>query len=204
MAAMTVTAAPEEHLPVVGFVGHSGVGKTTLLERLIPPLTTRGLAVGVVKHASHGFLADRPGKDSYRLYESGANAVALISHEQIATFTRPGPAAGTDVSLAAVLASLPRDLDLVLAEGFSWEPIPRVVLFRQHGEPAPEHTERGEVLERVCVPSAPPGKPPAFSDTLISSLVLLLVARIDKLDEASVAPRGLKQSAAAIDRRSPQ
>jgi molybdopterin-guanine dinucleotide biosynthesis protein MobB len=203
---MTTTATPGTQLPIVGFVGHSGVGKTTLLERLIPPLTGRGLAVGVVKHASHGFLADRPGKDSYRLYESGANAVALISHQQVATFIRTEPAAETDVSLADALAGLPRDLDLVLAEGFSWEPIPRVVLFRQHEEPAPEHIERGEVIERVCVPSAPPGKPPLFSETLIDSLVRLVVARIAEMDEPSGIHRSLKRPAAALCRyrRSPQ
>ena len=60
---------------VVGLVGRSGSGKTSLLESLIPALTARGLAVGAVKHTSHGFTADRPGKDSYRLYESGAESL---------------------------------------------------------------------------------------------------------------------------------
>jgi len=50
--------------PAVGFVGSSGSGKTTLIERLVPILSTRGLRVGVLKHAQRDFDVDRPGKDS--------------------------------------------------------------------------------------------------------------------------------------------
>jgi molybdopterin-guanine dinucleotide biosynthesis protein B len=172
-------------VPVVGFVGPSGVGKTSLLERLVEALSRRGLAVAAVKHASHGFLADRPGKDSYRLYEAGAEAVALISREQVATFTRAAGRGAKEVSIAAVLEGLPQRLDVVLAEGFSWESIPRVVLFRSGEEPASEHVERGEVLARVCAPRAPEGEPPAFSDTLIESLIRLVEARIGVASGAS-------------------
>jgi molybdopterin-guanine dinucleotide biosynthesis protein B len=174
-------------VPVVGFVGPSGVGKTSLLECLVVGLGRRGLAVAAVKHASHGFLADRPGKDSYRLYEAGAEAVALISREQVATFARTAGSGAKDVSLAAALEGLPEGLDVVLAEGFSWESIPRVVLFRSGEEPAPEHVERGEVLARVCAPPAPEGEPPAFSDALIESLIELIEARIGVAGGASDA-----------------
>ena len=85
---------PTEGPLVVGFVGPSNVGKTSLLERLIPALAARGLSVAAVKHSSHGFAADRPGKDSHRLYTAGAAAVALISREQLATFTRRDESVG--------------------------------------------------------------------------------------------------------------
>jgi molybdopterin-guanine dinucleotide biosynthesis protein B len=172
------TQNSERAVPVVGFVGPSGVGKTSLVERLVAELTRRGLSVGAVKHASHGFLADRPGKDSHRFYESGAAAVALISREQIATFTRSERDAGEEVSLADVLATLPGDLDLVLAEGFSWEPIPRVVLLRDDEEPAPAHVQSGEVLEVVSVPDPPYGDKPEYSETLIEMLAHMLEARV--------------------------
>jgi molybdopterin-guanine dinucleotide biosynthesis protein MobB len=178
---------PDRATPVVGFVGPSGVGKTSLVERLVAELTRRGLSVGVVKHASHGFLADRPGKDSHRFYESGADAVALISREQIATFIRVKRGVGEEVSLADTLATLPAGLDLVLAEGFSWEPIPRVVLVREDEEPAPAHVENGEVLEVVSAPSPPYDDKPEFPGALIEALSRLLEARVRRVGSARYA-----------------
>ena len=49
---------------VVSFVGRSNSGKTTLLARLVEALKERGLKVGVIKHAHHGFDLDREGSDS--------------------------------------------------------------------------------------------------------------------------------------------
>ena len=155
---------------VVGVAGRSGSGKTSLLELLIPHLASRGLAVGTVKHTSHGFLADRPGKDSYRLYESGATSVALISGQQLATFTRRSDDASLDVSLDTALASLPGDLDVVLVEGFSWEPIPRFVLVPDSESPIPEHLSRGEVLGILRVPAKPDRSKPSFPQTLVESV----------------------------------
>jgi molybdopterin-guanine dinucleotide biosynthesis protein MobB len=163
---------------LIGFAGHSGVGKTSLLVSLIGALRRRGYAVGALKHSSHGFLADRPGKDSYRLYESGAEAVALISLEQIATFTRSDPAVEGEVSLAAAMATLPAGLDVILAEGFSWEPIPRVVLYPEEKEPSPEHLSRGEVIALVAVPAAEPECPPVFAPQQIQELLEKIEERI--------------------------
>ncbi|MDX2457624.1 MAG: molybdopterin-guanine dinucleotide biosynthesis protein MobB, partial [Gammaproteobacteria bacterium] len=41
------------HKPVLGFAAFSGTGKTTLLEKLIPQLTERGIRISMVKHAHH-------------------------------------------------------------------------------------------------------------------------------------------------------
>jgi len=165
---------------VVGVAGRSGSGKTSLLELLIPCLAARGLAVGAVKHTSHGFLADRPGKDSHRLYDAGAASVALISRQQLATFTRRDDEASSDVSLAAALASLPGDLDVVLVEGFSWEPIPRFVLVPDSESPIPEHLSRGEVLRIVKIPPQREGERPELSRTLIDSLADEVIRLIDE------------------------
>ena len=155
---------------VFGVVGRSGSGKTSLLELLIPHLTKRGLAIGTVKHTSHGFLADRPGKDSYRLYESGAAAVALISRQQLATFTRRSDDASPDVSLDTALASLPEGLDVVLVEGFSWEPIPRFVLVPDSESPLPDHVSRGEVLGILRIPAKADGRKPSFSQAIVEAI----------------------------------
>ena len=53
--------------PVLGFAAFSGVGKTTLLRKLLPLLTEQGIRVGVIKHAHHDFDIDKPGKDEEKL-----------------------------------------------------------------------------------------------------------------------------------------
>jgi len=160
----------------VGVVGSSGVGKTSLLEELIPELAERGLAVGVVKHASHGFDLDRPGKDSHRLYASGPAAVALASDDQVATLVRSEPA--QCASLAGAMAGLPSDLDVVLVEGFAWEPIPRVVLVGSSETPRREHQERGPVLHIIEVTQPRPGAKPVFARALVREVAQAIVHRL--------------------------
>ena len=161
---------------VIGIVGRSGSGKTSLLERLIAALEARGIAVGAAKHASHGFLADRPGKDSYRLFESGAHAVALVSLEQSATFTR----CAQPPSIAAALAALPPDLDLVLAEGFSWEPIPRVLVRGPGRAPKPDDLSGGEVIGVAEVRAYPDDGPALFDPAVLEALVAKIASYVDR------------------------
>ncbi|PIW26925.1 MAG: molybdopterin-guanine dinucleotide biosynthesis protein B [Rhodospirillales bacterium CG15_BIG_FIL_POST_REV_8_21_14_020_66_15] len=66
-------------MKVFGLVGWSGSGKTTLLVRLIPELTSRGLAVSTMKHTHHNFDIDQKGKDSYEHRAAGATEVMLTS-----------------------------------------------------------------------------------------------------------------------------
>jgi len=119
-------AAEEVHLPpMVSIVGHSGAGKTTLIERLIPSLKARGLAVGTVKHDVHGFDMDRPGKDSWRHKAAGASTTVLASPSRVAMVM--------DVErdpLPSELAPLFRGLDIVLAEGYKRGDRPKVEVFR--------------------------------------------------------------------------
>jgi len=81
--------------PIISIVGRSGAGKTTVLEPLIAELARRGLRVGVLKHSAHGFEMDREGKDTWRHRRAGAQAVGIMSPDEI-----------------AVIRSLPRELPL--------------------------------------------------------------------------------------------
>ena len=69
-------------MKVFGIAGHSGMGKTTLLERLVPELTSRGLSVSLIKHSHKAIDIDRPGKDSYRLRIAGCSEVVLLGNER--------------------------------------------------------------------------------------------------------------------------
>ena len=46
---------------VLAVSGVHNSGKTTLLEKLLPVLRSRGLKVGVIKHDGHDFTPDVPG-----------------------------------------------------------------------------------------------------------------------------------------------
>ncbi|MBI4003714.1 MAG: molybdopterin-guanine dinucleotide biosynthesis protein B [Candidatus Omnitrophica bacterium] len=94
--------------------GPSGSGKTTLIERLLPRLAERGLKVGTIKHAHHGLTLDAEGKDSWRMWQAGAAAVAVASPHE--TFVRQR---GGEPSLESLLALMPGELDCILVEGFA-------------------------------------------------------------------------------------
>ena len=106
------------------FAAWSGTGKTTYLTKLIPCLKARGLRVAAVKHDVHGLSLDVPGKDSRRLAESGADAVAVVSGGEC-LLVEPVP-----LTLETVLRRLPPS-DIVLAEGFKDSPWPKIALYRQ-------------------------------------------------------------------------
>jgi molybdenum cofactor guanylyltransferase len=107
--------------PVLAVCGFSGSGKTTLLEAAIPHLITRGLAVAAIKHDSHGFVVDKEGKDSERLFRAGATVALRGPTEQ---FLRRG--ASSALTLEATLSDLARDHDLLLVEGHKDTPLPKL------------------------------------------------------------------------------
>ena len=97
--------------PVLGFAAFSGTGKTTLLEKLIPELTARGLVVAVVKHDAHGLKFDHEGKDSSRFSNAGAAYSIVSGPDQAAVFIRKNLQPEDAFKFAP-------DADLILVEGY--------------------------------------------------------------------------------------
>ncbi len=119
---------------VLGVVGWSGSGKTSLLEGLIGRLAGQGLRINVVKHSHHDVELEPPRKDSARLRMAGAAEVMLASPYRVAILRELRGA--EEPSLAQHLARL-APADLTLVEGYKWERIPKLEVFRPSlGKPA--------------------------------------------------------------------
>ena len=113
--------------PVLAVVGWSGSGKTTLLEWLVSQLAARGLRVNIVKHSHHDIELEPPHKDSARLRMAGAAEVMIASPYRYAIL-RELRGEG-EPPLAEQIARL-APADLTLVEGYKWEPLPKLEVFR--------------------------------------------------------------------------
>ncbi len=128
---------------VVSIVGHSGAGKTTLVEKLIPELCARGVKVATIKHAHHKVELDTPGKDSFRYKEAGAVMSMLLTRDALQLVADAKEQREPEQLAQRFLG----EADFVLAEGFSNAPGAKI-----------------EVLRRAC------NKPPrcAIEDGLVA------------------------------------
>ena len=114
-------------IPLICVVGRSGAGKTTLLEKLIPELKRRGYRVATIKHHVHrgGLEFDRPGKDSWRHAQAGADHVTLVGPGGVASVRRVAREPSLDEVAAAI-----HDVDIILVEGYKWAARPKIEVVR--------------------------------------------------------------------------
>lgn len=167
--------------PAVCIAGWSNAGKTTLMERLIPALTTKGLRVGVIKHTHHPLPTDKPGCDTQRYRTAGASVVALAAPEgMLLTEHRPQ-------NLTQALAAL-HEVDLVLVEGFDKEAcLPTLEVWRDTSQPMRSSVKwrRALVTDLPCASDVPVFSPEDVED--IADCVLSLAAEQQtQADEAAL------------------
>jgi molybdopterin-guanine dinucleotide biosynthesis protein B len=114
-------------VPIVSIVGKSGIGKTTLIEKLLSDLTRRGYRIATVKHDVHGFEVDQEGKDSWRHKKAGAHTVVISSPQKIALIRD----VERDLTLEEIREKFIQDVDLILSEGYKKDVQPKIEVFRK-------------------------------------------------------------------------
>ncbi len=137
-----------DQLPVFAICGWSGSGKTTLIEQVLPLLIEKGLKVAVVKHDAHGIDVDRPGKDSDRFFQAGADVLLEGPKEK---FFRTHHGDGGE--LEPILLSLAASYDFVLVEGHKGTPLTKVWIAGENETVPPPG-----VTDVVAVLPAGPGR----------------------------------------------
>jgi molybdopterin-guanine dinucleotide biosynthesis protein B len=141
---------------VISIVGHSGSGKTTLIEQLIPALTRHGLRVATLKNAHHNVQLDTPGKDSWRYTQAGAARSLLVTQSGVQMVDTKVE----DRSPQALAQQFMAGMDVVLAEGFSHAPGPKIEVLRRACATTPRcSVEEGVVALVTDVAEAHPQLP---------------------------------------------
>ena len=152
---------------IFGLAGWSGSGKTTLMTALIPELAARGLSVSTIKHAHHEFDVDRPGKDSWRHRQAGAQEVMVASSRRWALMRELRDAQEPSLDELVARMSL---VDLLLVEGWKRHPHPKIEVHRPSLGKPPLYPEDPWVVAiasdeqlQAPVPLLPLGDPQAVA-----------------------------------------
>ncbi|AAC07295.1 molybdopterin-guanine dinucleotide biosynthesis protein B [Aquifex aeolicus] len=108
-------------MKVIAFVGKHNVGKTTLIERLIPKLKEKGYRVCYLKHDPKGHgVTDKEGSDTHRISKL-VEKLALLSPNRV-TYWEWG-----EFKPLEIVKRFFSDCDIVILEGFKWEEeIPKI------------------------------------------------------------------------------
>lgn len=111
---------------IVAIVGNSESGKTTLIEKLLGELKSRGYRVATVKHAPHGITVDQPDTDSWRHLRAGSEATIVSTPERM-VLIKPVAA---DLTLDEITRFFGEDYDIILTEGFKQANAPKIEVHR--------------------------------------------------------------------------
>ena len=117
--------------PIVSVMGNSKSGKTTLIEKLVQELKSRGYRVATIKHIPQGVNFDNPGKDSWHHIQAGSEATAISSPDKI-IMIKP---VVQDATLEEVAHLLGDDYDIILTEGFKRGNAPKIQVHRKDAGP---------------------------------------------------------------------
>lgn len=103
-------------------------GKTRLILALVRELTQRNHRVATIKHIFEGTF-DTAYKDTWKHFHEGANPIIAVSAKELVSVQ-----AVTTPSLERALQAVPREVDVVLIEGFKASNYPKIIVARSLSE----------------------------------------------------------------------
>jgi len=176
---------------VLAVVGRREAGKTRVIESLVRAFKARGLRVATAKHVpEEEFSLDKPGKDSWRHAEAGADAVTIVAPREVSTIRR---LRGRGLTFEDVLAMASEGCDVLLLEGFksmvgSRPDVPKVAVVKRPEE-AKDIEAEGRL--RPILAFVGPGKAeglgaPYFSFSELGELAEFILERFKPGEKPSV------------------
>ena len=117
--------------PIVSIVGRSKSGKTTLIEKLIVELKSRGYHVATAKHTHRDMTLPESDKDSDRHLKAGSEASLIVDPHGL-MMIRP---LQKELTLAQIAQIIGEDYDLILTEGYKQDDAPKIEVHRKENAP---------------------------------------------------------------------
>ncbi|MGA9695395.1 MAG: molybdopterin-guanine dinucleotide biosynthesis protein B [Dehalococcoidales bacterium] len=117
--------------PIISIVGRSKSGKTTLIEKLIVELKSRGYHVATAKHTHRDMTAPQSDKDSDRHLWAGSEASLIIDPHGL-MMIKP---LQQELTLAQIAQIIGEDYDLILTEGYKADDAPKIEVHRKDNAP---------------------------------------------------------------------
>ncbi len=160
---------------IISIIGKSESGKTTLVEKLIGELKSRGYRVATIKHAQDMDI-DHPGTDSWRHIQAGSEATVVSSQDKL-VLIKPTESDATLDDLAPLFGE---DYDIILAEGFKQDDAPKIEVHRKGSGPP-----LTDIKKLIAIATDEPleTKTRQFSLSDVKGLV-------DLLEEGFIKPQG--------------
>lgn len=131
---------------IIAVSGIKNSGKTTLIERLVSELASRGKRVAVIKHDGHDFECDIPGTDTRRFAEQGAYGTACFSANRM--FVQR---IGTGDSYDQLITLFP-EADVIFIEGAKDSSFDKIEVIRSAVSNKPVSNPEGRFLIATDLP----------------------------------------------------
>jgi molybdopterin-guanine dinucleotide biosynthesis adapter protein len=117
--------------PIVSIVGRSKSGKTTLIEKLIVELKSRGYHVATAKHTHRDMTLPESDKDSDRHLKAGSEASLIVDPHGL-MMIRP---LQKELTLTQISQIIGEEYDLILTEGYKQDDAPKIEVHRKDNAP---------------------------------------------------------------------